>query len=166
MKTNAWAFAHRTIWVRVRDVVNRTYRLGVSRRVVNAVITPLTRLGLAGRHTYLLTVRGRKTGRPHSTPVTLVENGERWLVAPYGEVAWVRNARATGEVEISRSRRSETMGIEEVTPEQAAPVLKEYVKNVPVVRPFFDVTPESPLDEFVIEAPRHPVFRLVAKRSS
>jgi hypothetical protein len=31
---------------------------------------------------------------------------------------------------------------------------------VPVVRPFFDVTPGSPLDEFVAEAPRHPVFRL------
>src|SRR5947209_16737991 len=123
MKTNAWAFAHRTIWVRVRDVVNRTYRLGVSRRVVNAVITPLTRLGLAGRHTYLLTVRGRKTGRPHSTPVTLVENGERWLVAPYGEVSWVWNARAAGEVTLQRAGRAQTVRIEEVGPQEAAPVL-------------------------------------------
>jgi deazaflavin-dependent oxidoreductase (nitroreductase family) len=155
-----------TTCVTVRDMVDRTYRLGASRRLVNAVIAPLARLGLAGRHTYVLTVRGRNTGRPHSTPVTLVENGERWLVAPYGEVAWVHNARAEGEVEISRSRRSETMSIEEVTPQEAAPVLKQYVKSVPVVRPFFDVTPESPLDEFVIEAPRHPVFRLIARRSS
>jgi hypothetical protein len=95
----------------------------------------------------------------------LVEEGERWLVAPYGEVAWVRNARAAGEVELSRSRRSETMSIEELTPEEAAPVLKQYIKSVAVVRSFFDVTPESPLDEFVLEAPRHPVFRLTAKRS-
>jgi hypothetical protein len=29
----------------------------------------------------------------YSTPITLVEaSGQRWLVAPYGEVAWVRNA--------------------------------------------------------------------------
>lgn len=144
----------------------KTYALGASRRLVNAGISPLARLGVAGRHTYILTVRGRKTGRVYSTPVILVEDGERWLVAPYGEVGWVRNARAAGEVEITRSRRSETMSIEEVAPEQAAPVLKQYLKSVSVVRPFFDVTPESPLDEFVTEAPRHPVFRLTAKQPS
>jgi deazaflavin-dependent oxidoreductase (nitroreductase family) len=143
-----------------------TYQLGRSRRLVNAVIAPLTRFGLAGRHTYILTVRGRKSGKPHSTPVTLVEDGERWLVAPYGEVGWVRNARAAGEVEISRARRSETMTVEEITSEQAAPVLKRYLKSVPVVRPFFDVTPDSSLDAFMVEASRHPVFRLTAKRSS
>lgn len=138
----------------------RTYRLGVSRRLVNALIGPLARLGLAGRHTYILTVRGRKTGRAYSTPVRLIENGERWLVAPYGEVGWVRNARAAGEMEINRAGRSETLSIEEVAPEQAAPVLKQYLRSVPVVRPFFDVTPDSPLGEFVTEASRHPVFRL------
>ena len=144
----------------------KTYALGASRRLVNAGISALARLGLAGRHTYILMVKGRKTGRVYSTPVTLIEDGERWLVAPYGEVGWVRNARAAGEVEITRSRRSETMNIEEVAPEQAAPVLKQYLNSVSVVRPFFDVTPESPLDEFVTEAPRHPVFRLTAKQPS
>ena len=139
----------------------RTYRLGAWRRLVNAVIGPLTRVGLAGRHTYILTVRGRKTGKAHSTPVILIEDGGRWLVAPYGEVGWVRNARAAAEVEISRARRSETLRIEEVAPEQAAPVLKQYLESVAVVRPFFDVTPDSSLDEFVTEASRHPVFRLI-----
>ena len=55
--------------------------------------------GLAGGHTYVLAVRGRKSGKRYETPVSLIENGERWLVAPYGEVAWVRNARAAGEVD-------------------------------------------------------------------
>ena len=123
-------------------------------------MSPLARRGLAGRHTYILTVRGRKTGRAFSTPVILVEDAERWLVAPYGEVGWVRNVRAAGEVEIARSGRSERMRIEESAPEQSAPVLREYLKRVPVVRPFFDVTPDSPLADFVAEAPRHPVFRL------
>jgi deazaflavin-dependent oxidoreductase (nitroreductase family) len=141
--------------------VARTYRLGVARRLVNAVMSPLTRVGLAGRHAYLLTVRGRTTGRAYSTPVILIEDGERWLVAPYGEVGWVRNARAAGRVEISRAGRSQAMRIEEVAPQQAAPVLKHYLKSVPVVRPFFDVKPDSPIEEFVTEAPRHPVFRLI-----
>lgn len=130
---------------------------------MNAVIGPLTRLGLAGRHTYVLTVHGRKTGRTYSTPVRLIENGERWLVAPYGEVGWVRNARASGEVQISRAGRSHTLSIEEVAPERAAPVLQRYLKSVPVVRPFFDAKPDSPLEDFVTEASRHPVFRLIER---
>ena len=73
-----------------------TYRLSLWRRGVNALVRVLLGWGLGPRHTYLLTVRGRKSGRLYSTPVTLVEQrGQRWLVAPYGEVAWVRNARAT-----------------------------------------------------------------------
>ncbi len=51
----------------------------------------------------LLRVRGRKTGLPRTTPVSLIEHeGRRWLVAPYGEVGWVRNARAAGEAELLR----------------------------------------------------------------
>jgi hypothetical protein len=68
----------------------RGYRLTLVRRLANAAIKPLIRLGLSGRHTYILTVRGRKTGQLHSTPVTLVEDAKRWLVAPYGEVAGCR----------------------------------------------------------------------------
>jgi hypothetical protein len=45
--------------------MSKTYRLGSSQRVVNAVIGSLTRFGLVGRHTYILTVRGRKTGRSY-----------------------------------------------------------------------------------------------------
>jgi deazaflavin-dependent oxidoreductase (nitroreductase family) len=115
---------------------------------------------MAGRHTYILTVRGRTSGRLHSTPVTLVENGDRWLVAPYGEVGWVRNARAAGGVEIRPGRRSEAMRIEEVPPEQAAPVMREYIRQVAVTRPFFDVKPGAPVETFVAEAAHHPVFRL------
>jgi hypothetical protein len=50
--------------------------------------------------------------------------------------------------------------IEEVTSERSAPILQQYLKGVPVVRPFLDVTPNSQLADFIAEAPRHPVFRL------
>ena len=140
----------------------RPYRLSGSRRLINAAIKPLARLGLAGRHTYVLVVRGRKTGRRYETPLSLIENGDRWLVAPYGEVAWVRNARAAGEVELTRARRTERFRIEEVPAQEAASVLKRYLKaGGPVVRPFFDVTLESSLEDFIGEAPGHPVFRLL-----
>lgn len=144
----------------------QTYHLGRTRRLVNVVMTGLARFGLAGRHTYLLTVQGRKTGMPYSIPVILIEDGGRWLVAPYGEVGWVRNARAAGEVQLARAGRRERLAIEPVDPEHAAPILKRYLARVPVVRPFFDVRPDSPLTAFVAEAPRHPVFRLTAAPSS
>lgn len=138
----------------------KTYRLTRSRRLINVVIRRLALLGFAGRHTYVLTVRGRKTGRPHSTPVTLIENGERWLVAPYGEVGWVRNARVAGEVTLRRGRRSETVELQEVGPADAAPVLREYLRRVAVTRPFFDAGVDSPFEAFEAEASRHPVFRI------
>jgi hypothetical protein len=97
----------------------------------------------------------------YSTPVTLVEeNGERWLVAPYGEVGWVRNARAAGRVLLSRGRQAEIVIITELRSEEAAPVLKKYISQYPITRPFFDVTPQSDIEDFVAEAPRHPVFRI------
>jgi deazaflavin-dependent oxidoreductase (nitroreductase family) len=127
---------------------------------------PLASRGLAGRHTYILTVHGRKSGRAYSIPVILIQDTERWLVSPYGQVGWVRNARAAGEVQISRAGRTERLRIDEATPKQSAPVLRQYLKRVPVVRPFFDVRPDSPLADFAAQAPRHPVFRLTPARTN
>ena len=139
----------------------RAYRLGAARRLVNALVTALLRTGLGPRRTYLLGVRGRKSGRTLTTPVTLVEEGgQRWLVAPYGDVGWVKNARAAGVVTLARGRHAETVRVVELPPEEAAPVLRRYVTEVPITRPFFDVTPSSDLAAFRAEAPRHPVFRL------
>jgi deazaflavin-dependent oxidoreductase (nitroreductase family) len=139
----------------------RAYRLGFWRRLANQIIGALLRLGVSPPHTYLLIVRGRSSGRPYLTPVTLVEeNGERWLVAPYGEVGWVQNARAAGQVTLRRGRRYETVKIVELAADEAAPVLKKYLTQVSIVRPFFDVTPQSDERDFVAEASRHPVFRI------
>ena len=138
-----------------------TYRLSRWRRFLNALVRGLLRVGLGPRHTYLLTVRGRRSGIEYSTPVTLVgEEDKRWLVAPYGEVSWVHNARVAHHVTLSRGRHAETAAIVELGPEEAAPVLKQYVTEVPITRPFFDATPNSPLEAFVAEAHRHPVFRI------
>jgi deazaflavin-dependent oxidoreductase (nitroreductase family) len=141
--------------------VAATYRLSPSRRAANRLVRLLLKLGLMPGPTYLLTVPGRRTGRPLSTPVTLVEEGDsRWLVAPYGDVAWVHNARAAAQVTLSRGRRSETLSIRELPAAEAAPVLKHYITRVPITRHYFDAKPDSPLAAFIAEAPHHPVFRL------
>ena len=70
------------------------------------------------------------------------------------------SARAAGQVTLSRGSRSETLSIRELAGAEAAPVLKRYLTRVPITRPYFDVKPDSPLRDFVSEAPRHPVFQL------
>jgi deazaflavin-dependent oxidoreductase (nitroreductase family) len=141
-----------------------TYRLTFGRRLVNALISALVRLGTGPNSTYLLTTRGRRTGKARSTPVTLIEaDGRRWLVAPYGPVGWVHNARTNKLATLSRGRHSETIRLEEVTdPLEAARVLKSYVTQVAIVRPFFATPPDAPEDAFVAEVPHHPVFRVVS----
>ena len=144
----------------------RPYRKSLWRRGLNALVRPLARAGLTGPRTHLLTVPGRSSGKLWSTPVSIVRVGEeRWLVAPYGDRNWVRNARAAGWVELRRGRRREQLRVEELAPEQAASVLLEYYRQGRVTRPFFGVHLDSPEEAWIAEAPRHPVFRLVADES-
>ena len=65
-----------------------SYRRRPLRRLLNVLVRPLARLGLAGKRTHVLTVVGRRSGKRYSTPVLLVFlEGERWLVAPAVPVA-------------------------------------------------------------------------------
>jgi len=140
----------------------RPYRKSVWRRALNALVRPLARVGLTGPRTHLLTVPGRKTGKPWSTPVSIVRRGdERWLVAPYGDRNWVKNARAARWVELRRGRRHERLRVSELEPEAAVPVLREYFRQGRVTRPFFGVSLDSSEAEWLAEAPRHPVFLLM-----
>ena len=144
----------------------RPYRKSLWRRALNALVRPLARVGLTGPRTHLLTVPGRTTGKLWSTPVSIVRQGERrWLVAPYGDRNWVKNARAAGWVELRRGRRRERLTVSELAPEAAVPVLREYFRQGRVTRPFFGVSLESSAAEWLAEAPRHPVF-LLARNTS
>ena len=138
----------------------RQYRLTAPRRAFNRLITPLIRAGIGGKHTYLLTTRGRTTGEPLTHPVTLIEGRGRYLVAPYGERAWVKNARGSGEVTLRRGRRVERFRVQELSAAAAGPILERYAREVKVVRPYLDASPGDPLGAWIEEARTHPVFRL------
>jgi len=139
----------------------RDYELTGLKRLLNGFIKLGLRFGLGPPGGRLLTVRGRKTGRNYTTPVNLVERDGRWfLVSPYGERSWTRNARAAGEVTLKRGGKQETRHLEELPPDQAAPILREYLKRNSITQPYFDVTLDSPDDAFLAEAPKHPVFGL------
>lgn len=144
--------------------MSKTYHVNFADHVESVLITALVRAGLPMGTTSLLTVRGRKSGQPHTVVVLLVElDGQRWLVAPYGEVQWVRNIRAAGTAILTRGRRSETISVTELPAHEAAPILKRYLSKVSGgVRSYFDVTKNSPLEAFEREASRHPVFQITS----
>ena len=131
----------------------------------NSVITALLRAGIKlnglGYPMYLLTVRGRKSGLPRTTPiVVLMSQNEYYLGSPYGMVDWVRNLLANGEAMLTRGRRMETFTARELSPQEAAPVLKEaFKKDNPFVR-LYGVTPQSSWEDFERAALTHPFFHL------
>ena len=144
----------------------RPYRKSLWRRGVNLIVRPLARAGLTGPRTHLLTVPGRRSGRPWSTPVSIVQRGdERWLVAPYGDRNWVLNARAAGWVELRRGSRRERLRVRELEPREAVPVLQDYYRLGRVTRPFFEVTLDSSDEDWLAEARSHPVFSLKPSES-
>lgn len=141
----------------------KTYKVGSGTRVANVPFKLMARLGLGADYRHILSVRGRKTGKIYSVPVDVMSDGDdRWLVAPYGEVGWVRNARAAREVTLARGGHRETVRVEELSAEECTPVLRKYLTEVSVTRPYFDVTPSSSDQEFAAEAPKHPAFRILS----
>ncbi|MCP3996349.1 MAG: nitroreductase family deazaflavin-dependent oxidoreductase [bacterium] len=127
--------------------------------MVNRLVTKRLTTGKMAGDTYLLTTLGRRSGLERTTPVTIAKrDGRRYLVAPYGAVGWVHNLRESGVAELSRAGEVEEILVSEVDSATAAPVLKQYVQYVSVVRPFFDVDKDDSVAEFEAEASRHPVF--------
>src|SRR6516165_10000064 len=144
----------------------RTYAVGTSTRIVNRIFHLMTQVGLGASYRHILTVRGRRSGQLRSTPVDVMSHeGSRWLVAGYGPANWVANARAAGEVTLSRGGRSESLMVQDASPSEAVPVLRKYMREVRVTRRYFDAHPDDPDDAIAAELPRHPVLKLVAKNA-
>src|SRR5260370_833481 len=77
-------------------------------RFLNPVAQRVLRVGPLMGPNALLTVRGRKSGVPRTTPVALVDiGGRRWVVGTFGEVNWVRNLRAAGEATVTVGRKAQ-----------------------------------------------------------
>jgi deazaflavin-dependent oxidoreductase (nitroreductase family) len=116
----------------------------------------------------LLSVRGRKSGQLRTTPVGLfVVKGRRYLFSTFGRVNWVYNLRASHEAVLTHGRRKEAFTAAELSPENAAPVLKDafapYLASSlmrPMLRIWYDATPDTSLNGYVEVAQSHPVFEL------
>lgn len=132
----------------------------------NKVFIRLSRLGLSfgGESPVVLTVPGRKSGAPRSTPVTpMTLDGKRYVVGGFPGADWVRNARAASEVTLERGRRTERVRMVELPAEEAKPVLRAFPTEVPTGVGFMKrsgLVKEGRPDEFEALAGRCAVFRL------
>jgi deazaflavin-dependent oxidoreductase (nitroreductase family) len=130
---------------------------------MNKVVVAMQRLGVPTGPSLVLTVPGRKSGKPRSTPMTPFDHdGGLYTVAGYPGADWAANARAAGLGTLTRGRRSRRVRIVELPADESRPVLRAFAVKVPVGVGFakrsglvVDGTP----DEFEALAGRLAVFR-------
>jgi deazaflavin-dependent oxidoreductase (nitroreductase family) len=92
----------------------------------NRLAVPLLRAGVPMGPDVLLTVRGRTSGLPRTTPVTVCESdGRRGLISPFGETQWVRNLRTAGRATIGVGRRREEVTAVELDQAEAAAFIRD-----------------------------------------
>jgi deazaflavin-dependent oxidoreductase (nitroreductase family) len=122
--------------------------------------------GVASNYLVTLEVTGRKSGRIASLPVVIaVVDGQRYLVSMLGDnVHWVHNVRAAGGRAVLRSGGREEIQLEEVPPDQRAPILRAYLQRAPGARPHVPVNKDAALAEFEKIAAQFPVFRLASTK--
>ncbi|MFI5420727.1 MAG: nitroreductase family deazaflavin-dependent oxidoreductase [Nitrososphaerales archaeon] len=144
-----------------------TYRANFTARMVNAFVSFFLKVGVKFGSTALLTVKGRKTGVPHTNPVLVVQYDEqRYLIAAYGTVNWVRNLRVSREATLFHDKHSEVIAASEISPQEAGPILKLGLASYPsITRSYFQAKVDSPIEEFQADATRHPVFKISDSRS-
>lgn len=131
---------------------------------MNKVVKAMQKLGIKTGPAMVLTVPGRKSGRPRSTPMTPFElEGHLYTVAGFPKADWALNARAAGVGTLSRGHKSRPVKIVELSVDEARPVLRAFPTQVPVGVGFgkrSGLVQEGTPDEFETLAGRIPVFRL------
>jgi deazaflavin-dependent oxidoreductase (nitroreductase family) len=132
-----------------------------------------------GAPNVLLTVRGRRSGKPRTVPVAMLELAGAWFVQGcFGETGWVANLRAAGEATVTRpgGRRVPVQAIE-LSPEEGGAVLQRALAGFRRSRVFralygphargpvgvmwaFRIRMDDTLEEFTAAARRYPLFEL------
>jgi deazaflavin-dependent oxidoreductase (nitroreductase family) len=137
--------------------------------VFNRVAQRMLRAGMPMGPNALITVRGRKSGEPRTTPVALIEiDGRRWVSSPYGDVNWVRNLRAAGQASLTIARRQENVTATELQSDERVVFFRDlmgpYVKRIPLGLGRLMIGSvlgaKDILEDPAAAAERHPVFEL------
>lgn len=131
---------------------------------VNKVMMAMQKLGVSAGPVRVLTVVGRKSGQPRSTPATpFTLDGKTYVAGGYPRADWVLNARAAGQGTVTRGRSSERVAFVELSADEARPVFRAFPREVPAGVGFYKragLVEQGTPDEFEELAGRCAVFRL------
>ena len=137
--------------------------------VFNPIAQKLLGIGIPLGPNALITVRGRSSGLPRTTPVALVEvQGRRWVIGTFGEVNWVRNLRAARAATITVGKRQEAVTAVPLSQQEGADffanVVGPYVRGMRLGRFLIGsvLGAAEILDNPELAASRRPVFELRA----
>jgi deazaflavin-dependent oxidoreductase (nitroreductase family) len=117
----------------------------------------------------LITVRGRKSGLPRTTPVAIIEvAGRRWVWCPWGDVQWVRKVRAAGRATITVRRREQDVAATELDATQRVgffrDVLRPLARGIPFGFQFIRIVDGVDLNDPTAAADGRRVFELLPLR--
>jgi deazaflavin-dependent oxidoreductase (nitroreductase family) len=146
-------------------------RLGSAARAPRRVtfFTPIAKFLLGARvpmgFNGLITIRGRNSGLPRTTPVAIIAvSGRRWVWAPWGEVHWVRNLRAAGRATITVRGRKEEVSATELDQTQRVAFFRDTLgpvaRGIPLGVQFIRIVDGVDLDHPLEAAEGRPVFEL------
>jgi len=134
--------------------------------VLNAPAKVMLKLGVPMGFNGLITIRGRTSGLPRTTPVAIIEiEGRRWIWCPWGEAHWVRNLRAAGEATITVRKREEAVRATELDAAQAVAFFRDVMgplaRRIPFGTTFLRLVDGIDVNDPAGAANGHPVFELL-----
>lgn len=145
--------------------------LRVPRRVLffGAILKFLMKASVPLGPNRLVTIRGRKSGLPRTTPLAVIAvGGRRWVWSPWGESQWVRNLRAAGRATITARGRAEVVTATELDPAERVAyfrdVLGSFARSIPFGVWFIRIVDGVDLNDPVAAAEGRRVFELHSVR--
>jgi deazaflavin-dependent oxidoreductase (nitroreductase family) len=132
----------------------------------NPIARRVLRMGPLLGPNALITVRGRKSGVPRTTPIALVEiGGKRWVIGTFGDTNWVRNLRAAREATLTVGRNRENVAADELDVEDRTrffrDVIGPYVRRMRIGGLLLSILgAKEILVDPMAAAERRPVFEL------
>ena len=104
--------------------------------LISPVLKKLLVAGVPLGPNALITIRGRRSGEPRTTPLAIIEvSGRRWIWSPWGDVHWVQNLRAAGRATITDRNRKEEVTATELDEKQRVAFFRDvfgpFVRSIP-----------------------------------
>ena len=136
--------------------------------LLNPIARRVLRVGPLLGPNALITIRGRKSGEPRTTPIALLQvDGKRWVVGTFGETNWVRNLRASHEATLTVGQKRVEVVADELDLARRIEFFRDvvgpYVRGIRIGSILLAVLGASDVLEDPTRAAEHrPVFELRA----